>query len=302
MRVPIAAALFGLVASAPAADPPVFRSTVSFVKADVDVYHRRSHAAIPDLHASDFEVFDEDRPREIVHFEEDSGPLDLLLLLDVSGSVREILPEIANGAAGAVATLQPGDRAAVMAFSKTTALTQPLSGALRGVVQGIRAAMSIRIGSDTDINQAVWAATDYLQSAGGTARRAILTLTDNMQETHVPDSLVDEQLSFAGVVLDGLLFRGPVGLPHLTHPGILGFARNTGGEVIEGSHPAERVAEMLRRIKLRYAIHFRPVEAKSPQPRKIRIELTRESRNRYPDAVVRARRIYFPLATYRHKP
>jgi hypothetical protein len=44
--------------------------------------------------------------------------LDLLLLLDVSGSVREILPEIANSAADALASLQPGDRAAVMAFRK----------------------------------------------------------------------------------------------------------------------------------------------------------------------------------------
>ncbi len=302
MRVPIAAALFGLVASALTADTPVFHSTVSFVKADVDVYHRRSHAPIPDLQASDFEVFDEDQPREIVYFGKDSGPLDLVLLLDVSGSVREILPQIASSAADAPAALQPGDRAAVMAFTKTTALTQPLSGALRDIVRGIRVAMSIRIGSDTDINQAVWAATDYLQSSGGTARRAILTLTDNMQETHIPDALIDEQLSYAGVVLDGLLFRGAVGLPRITHPGILGFARNTGGDVIEGSHLAERVGEMLQRIKLRYAIHFRPVETKSPQPRKIRIELTREARNRYPDAVVRARRIYFPLATYRHKP
>jgi hypothetical protein len=301
MRVPIAAALLGLAAGALAADVPVFRSTVSFVKADVEVYHRRSHVPILDLQASDFEVFDEDEPREIVYFGKDSGPLDLLLLLDVSGSVREILPEIANGAADALAALQSGDRAAVMAFTKTTALTQPLSGAFQGIAQGIRTAISIRIGSDTDINQAVWAATDYLQRADGTSRRAILILTDNMQETQVPDSLVDEQLSYAGIVLDGMLFRGAVALPHITHPGILSFARNTGGEVIEGSRPAERVGEMLQRIKLRYAIHFRPVETKSPQPRKIRIDLAREVRMRYPDAVVRARRIYFPLATYRHK-
>jgi hypothetical protein len=189
-----------------------------------------------------------------------------------------------------------------MAFSKITALTQPLSGDFQGVVHGIRAAMSIRIGLDTDINQAVWSATDYLESAGGVSRRAILILTDNVQETHVPDSLVDEQLSYAGVVLDGLLFRGAVGLPHIGHPGILGFARDTGGEIFEGAHPADRIGEMIRRIKLRYALHFRPVETTSAKPRKIRVELTRDARNRYPDAVIRARRIYFPLATHVRKP
>lgn len=301
MRVPIAAALLGLAFSAGAADAPVFHSTVSFVRADVEVYHRHSHAPIPDLQAPDFVVFDESEPREIVYFEKDSGPLDLVLLLDVSGSVREMLPDIADGAADALAALQPGDRGAVMAFTKTTALTQPLSSAFDGFIRGIRSAMTIRIGSDTDINQAVWAATDYLQSAGGTSRRAILILTDNMQETHVPDSLVDEQLSYTGAVLDGVLFRGPIALPHISHPGILGFARNTGGEVMEGRQPGKRVAEMLQRIKLRYAIHFRPAQTNSPRPRKIRIELTREARDRYPDAVVHARSIYFPLATYRQK-
>jgi hypothetical protein len=122
-----------------------------------------------------------------------------------------------------------------------------------------------------------------------------------MQQTRVPDSLVNEQLSHAGAVLDGLLFRGAVGLPHITHAGILGFARNTGGEVIEGSHPADRIGDLIRRIKLRYTIHFRPVETKSPRPRRIRIELTPAARGRYPDALVRARRIYFPFAEYRPK-
>jgi hypothetical protein len=302
MRVCFAAAVFGMAAGAFADDTSTFRSAISLVKVTADVSHRRSHAPIVDLQASDFEVSDEGQRREIVYFEKDSGPLDLLLLLDVSGSVREILPEIASGAAEALAALQPGDRAAVMAFSKTTAVTFPLSEDFQGVAQGIRAAMSIHIGTDTDINQAIWSATGYLYSAGGTARRAILILTDNMQETRVPDSLVDEQLSYAGVVLDGLLFRGAIALPHLSHPGILGFARNTGGEIVEGSHPESRVGETIRRIKLRYAIHFRPAESTSPRQRRIGIELTGEARGRYPDAVIRARRIYFPFAAFRHKP
>jgi von Willebrand factor type A domain len=301
MRVHPAVVLLGFAAGALAADMPHFRSTVSLVKADVEVCHRHSGAPILDLKASDFTVFDEDEPREIAYFGTGSGPLDLLFLLDVSGSVREILPDIADCAADGLLALQPGDRAAVIAFSKTTALTEPLSGDLAAVADGIRAAMSVRIGLDTDINQAVWSAADYFQKAGGTARRAILVLTDNIQETYIPDSLIDEQLSYTGAVLDGLLFRGAVRLPHLTHPGILGFARNTGGEVIEGSHPAGRIGEMIRRIKLRYTIHFRPVETQSPQPRKIRVELTPEARKRYPDAVVRARRIYFPFAEYRPK-
>jgi VWFA-related protein len=285
-----------------AADQPSFHATVSLVKADAYVYDRHTRAPILDLAASDFVVFDEDQPCRIAHFGDESGPVDLLFLLDVSGSMVEILPKVAEAASDALSVLQPGDRAAVMAFTKRTALTQPLSGELSKATEGIRAAMSLRIGLDTDINQALWAAADYFHKAGGASRRAILILTDNSQVTRVPDSLVDEQLAEAGAVVDGFLLRGPVGLPHVTHPGILGFARNTGGEVLEGNRPAERLAEMIRRIKFRYGIHFRPAPSQDTRARRIRVELTEAARRRYPNAVVRARRIYFPRGTHRPKP
>jgi hypothetical protein len=302
MLLRVSAAFIALAALAIPADVSTFRMTVSLVKADAYVYDRQTHAPILDLEASDFKILDEDQPREIAFFGSESGPVDLLLLLDISGSLREILPEMADAASGALSVLQDGDRSGVMAFTKTTAVTQPLTGNLKEVARGIRDAMNLRIGLDTDINQALWSAADYLHGSGGTARRAILVLTDNMQETKVPDSLVDEQLSEAGAVLDGLLVRGPVPMPHIAHPGILGFARNSGGEVMEGNHPAGRLEEMIRRIKFRYSIHFRPVETQSPKPRRIHIELSAEARRRYPNAVIRARRIYFPGATYRPKP
>ena len=302
MRLRLAVAASAVCALALAADGPDFRATLTLVKADASVYDRQTHAPILDLQASDFRVVDEDQPRDIVWFGNDGGPLDLVLLLDVSGSVLEALPKIADAANDALSVLQPEDRAAVMAFSKRTVLTQPLTGGSEAVADGIRAATQVRIGLDTDINQALWSAADYLHRSGGASRRAVLVLTDNMQVTHVPDALVDEQLSESGAVLDGLLLRGPIGLPHITHPGILGFARNTGGEVMEGSQPAAKLAEMIRRIKFRYNIHFRPVETGSPRPRHIQIDLTPEARRRYPNAVVRARRLYFPHGVYKPKP
>jgi len=297
----LSAVIIAISSLAKTADVATFRTTVSLVKADAYVFDRQTHAPILDLQASDFKILDEDQPRDIVFFGDDSGPVDLLLLLDISGSVREILPQIADSATLALSALQEGDRCGVMAFTKTTAVAQSLTHNLKEVTRGIRNAMTLRIGTDTDINQALWAAADYLHGAGGQARRAILIITDNIQETRVPGSLVDEQLSEAGAVLDGLLLRGAIGLPHITHPGILGFARNSGGEVMEGNYPAGQLAEMIRRIKFRYSIHFRPVETTSPQPRKIRIGLSAEGRRRYPNAVIRSRKIYFPLATYRPK-
>jgi len=260
MRPGVSAIAFGLGALALGVDAPTLHATVSLVKTHANVYDHQSRVPILDLQASDFIICDEDQPREIAYFADESGPVDPLLLLDVSGSVREVLPQLANSAADAPSVLPPGDRAAVMAFSKKTLLIQEMTTRFGAVARGIQAATSVRIGLDTDINQAVWSAADYLHRTGGAARRAILILTDNMHEAGIPDSLVDEQLSEAGAVPDGLLFRGPIAVPHITHPGILGFARNTGGEVVEDSQPGGRGALMIGRIKFRCSIHFRPVE------------------------------------------
>jgi hypothetical protein len=301
MRFPTGA-LLTLAAFAFAADPPTFHSKVSLVKADVYVYDRRSGAAILDLSADDFRVFDGNEPRTITNFGNEAVPLDLVFLLDVSGSVRETLSKVSDSAVAALSVLDEHDRASVMAFSKKTVLTQSLTNDAHAVARGIRAATSIQIGLDTDINQAVWTASDYLHDSRGDARRAVLILTDNMQETHVPDSLVDEQLADGGVILSGFLLRGPITLPHVTRPGILGFARNTGGEIIEGNQPAARLAEMIRRIKLHYSIHFRPVETGSAKPRNIRIELGPSARARHPKAAIRSRRIYYPQGHHRPRP
>jgi hypothetical protein len=297
LRLAAAASVVGVLAFA--ADGPTFRATLSLVKADAFVYDRHTHEPILDLEASDFRVFDEDQPRDIAYFGPDAGPLDLVLLLDVSGSVLETLPRVAEAASNALSVLQPGDRAAVMAFSKRTVMTQALTADADAVAEGIRATTRLRIGLDTDINQAVCAAAAYLREEHSLSRRAILILTDNSQETRIPDSFVDEEISVAGAVLDGFLLRSPIPVPRVTHPGILGFARNSGGEVIEGSRPAARLAEMIRRIKFRYSLHFHPADAASERPRRIRVELTPDALRRHPGAVVRARRLYFPRPTSR---
>ena len=126
-------------------------------------------------------------------------------------------------------------------------------------------------------------------------------MTDNIQATHVPDTLVEDQLFEASAVLDGLLVRGRIALPHIVQSGVLRFAARTGGDVVESNRPGERLAEMIRRIKSRYSIHFHPADSVSAHPRKIRIELTAPARRRYPAAIVRSRTRYFPKSRYKPK-
>src|SRR5690348_17077935 len=71
-RLVTAVGMLGIVS--PAADSPAFRAKVALVKADVSVHDRHTHAPIAGLAASDFLVFDEDQPREIVSFGTESTP------------------------------------------------------------------------------------------------------------------------------------------------------------------------------------------------------------------------------------
>jgi hypothetical protein len=208
--------------------------------------------------------------------------------------MREALASLAVAAGDALAALGTGDRAAVMCFGSRNAVTQEWTTDFGAAAEGVRRAFAVRVGLDTDINQAVWAAADYVRRTGGTARRAILILTDNMQQTRVPDALVEEQLFEGDAVLDGLLVRGRIALPHLTHSGVFHFAAATGGEVMESAQAADRLGETIARIKARYTLHFRAAELGPDRARRIHVELSAEGRRKYPNAVVRARGSYFP--------
>jgi uncharacterized protein with von Willebrand factor type A (vWA) domain len=68
--------------------------------------------------------------QEVSYFSRDALPLSIILLLDVSRSVRPIIHEIRDGALHALQRLKPEDEVAVMAFGTTTnwSRTSPKTG------------------------------------------------------------------------------------------------------------------------------------------------------------------------------
>src|SRR5205823_7737358 len=76
----------------PSNENPVFRAGVALVRVDAQVTSRNNRI-VSDLTRDDFEVLDENQPQKIVYFGRESEPLDLLLLLDVSGSMRRSIEE-----------------------------------------------------------------------------------------------------------------------------------------------------------------------------------------------------------------
>ena len=64
-------------------------------------------------------VTDEGQPQTLVSFSHGDEPLNLILLLDISGSMQKHIELIAQTARDALAHLRPGDRVAIMVFAQT---------------------------------------------------------------------------------------------------------------------------------------------------------------------------------------
>src|SRR5690242_19666235 len=188
------------------AQAPTFRAGVTLVKVDVAVT-RSNGRTVPDLTEKDFVVYDEKVPQKIVHFEHESEPLDLLLLLDVSGSMHRFLTDMSTAAQAALRPLGRSDRVALMLFAREAAVRQVFTPDIDVVAPGIAAAVKTEdLGSGTAINSAIVAAAGYMGRQPPTARRAILIVTDNLSLNYrISDEEVLRALYAADSTLDVIL-------------------------------------------------------------------------------------------------
>jgi Ca-activated chloride channel homolog len=102
---------------------PRFKIEASFVKVPVTVSDSKGRM-IQGLRRDDFRIFDEGEERSIDNFILDKTPLSVVLLLDVSGSVRDELEEIKDAAVLFSRAFDREDRIAVVTFADKVALLQ----------------------------------------------------------------------------------------------------------------------------------------------------------------------------------
>ncbi len=280
----------------------MFRAGVSLVKVDAQVTDRAGHP-LTGLAAADFEVLDDGQPRKIAYFGRESEPLDLVLLLDVSGSMHRHLEELAQTAREALRPLAAEDRVALMLFSREAAVRVPLTADFGSIERNLRAAVGERgLGSGTAINAAIISAAHYTAKQRARGRRAILIVTDNLSLNYqVPDEEVIRALSAADAVLNAILIgkqkrpdeprSGSYVNPDFTPSDVFKLAAETGGEAVEARKAAESFQAMIERIRARYALGY---AAPGGAPGAFhRIEVKVKGR---PGAVIRARAGYFAAA------
>ena len=283
----------------------VIKVNTDLVVLDAQVVDKKTGKPFATLRKEDFELFEENIRQQIAYFSQDQLPLSILLLLDVSRSVRPIIGEIGEGANNALRQLKPEDEVAVMAFADYPKLMQSFTRDRRQVAEKIFAASeSEELGNATMLNEALYEAAQEMARATNPAnRRAIIVVTDNVALPTGTYSLQDvtKSLLESGTVVYGLRVRAAFAKVFnvLTFGQIKGvdmFAEETGGELLgaDRSEVDSKLGEMFTRLRTRYTLGYRPPESNSEGAfRRIKVQLTPAILKSNKKLVVRARHGYY---------
>ncbi|MBZ5577527.1 MAG: VWA domain-containing protein [Acidobacteriia bacterium] len=186
--------------------PVVFRSDVSLVRVDAQVLDR-DNRAITGLTPRDFVLYDGGRPQKIESVDSENLPVDLLLLLDVSASMRPHIERIAAAAHEAMRQLRDQDRVAIMVFDRQSRVRMGFRSSQSSVDRELERLLddeSFRRG--TDITLGLLDAADYVRREGRReARKAIVIVTDDQTERNRDVEGVSRALTRADAVLCALL-------------------------------------------------------------------------------------------------
>lgn len=173
-------------AAAPATEQvpsPVIRVSSNLVAVPVSVTDGSGNPVV-NLSAKDFRIEEEGRARPVVHLgEPGKTPMDLVLLFDVSGSIRERFAFEQRAASDFLKIVfKPSDGVSVFAVGDVPRLIQPRTSSVDQAIAGMMRLSPTK--EATAFFDAVVAAAQHLRkSAEPGTRRVVLAISDG-EDTH----------------------------------------------------------------------------------------------------------------------
>jgi VWFA-related protein len=241
------ALVVGLVATLAAQQPdsaqaPVFRSGANMVALNVTVTDPQKQF-VGGLTQGDFAVYEDGVQQQVRFFEARETPLDLIMLIDTSSSMRDKMSVVHEAAVGFLKSLKTktgGDRGAVIAFNDRVEVLQTLTTDFPTLEQAARS--TVAKGS-TSLHNALYIALKEFGRAtttdGGHRRQAIAVLSDGEDTSSLitfEDVLALAQKSGVSIYTIGL--QSKYGRASATAPryfstadfGLKSLAQETGGQ------------------------------------------------------------------------
>jgi len=160
----------------------VIRVDSQLVTLNISVIDRGTNRGLLGLGQSDFKLFEDGQEQRIVQFESSSAPFDLMLLIDLSGSTREVVKLIRAAAIRFVDAARPADRIGVITFAGEPALVSSFTADRQLLRQRIETIDTAR--GDTKLYDATnFAMEEVLKESKKLRRSAIVLMSDGLDGT-----------------------------------------------------------------------------------------------------------------------
>lgn len=160
----------------------VIRVESQLVTLNISVIDRGTNRGLLGLGQSDFKLFEDGQEQRIVQFESSSAPFDLMLLIDLSGSTREVVKLIRAAAIRFVDAARPADRIGIITFAGQPTIISTLTADRELLRQRIETIDTAR--GDTKLYDATnFAMEEVLKESKKSRRTAIVLMSDGLDGT-----------------------------------------------------------------------------------------------------------------------
>jgi VWFA-related protein len=160
----------------------VIRVDSQLVTLNISVIDRSTNRGLLGLAQSEFKLFEDGQEQRIVQFESSSAPFDLMLLIDLSGSTKDVVKLICAAAIRFVDAARPADRIGVITFAGEAKVISELTVDRELLRQRIETIDTAR--GDTKLYDATNFAMDELLKESKKLRRsAIVLMSDGLDGT-----------------------------------------------------------------------------------------------------------------------
>jgi VWFA-related protein len=186
------------IQQSPGGDESAIKLNARWVNLNVSVTDQQGKK-VTQLRREDFVILEDGVKQEIVHFAPVDAPVNLVLLLDLSGSIGSKLKAMKKAASRFVDSLKENDRIAVAVFTSRFKLVSGFTNdqkRLKDCIDHIK-----HPGGGTSLYDAEWATFDLLREIKD-ARKAIVVLTDGVDSSFLPEEEEGSKHTF-----DELLIR-----------------------------------------------------------------------------------------------
>jgi VWFA-related protein len=167
----------------------VVRVDSQLVTLNLSVIDRQTNRGVVGLTQSDFKLFENGNEQQILQFDSSSAPFDLLLVIDLSGSTREVLQLIRAAALRFVGAARPSDRIGVITFARQSTVVSPLTLDRRLLRE--RISEMDTVAGDTKLYDAMDFAVNQSEQEPKNRRRTAIILMSDGLDGNIPGVLGD---------------------------------------------------------------------------------------------------------------